>query len=474
MSLPEESLFQEKILLQQKFQSFLDNKEFEDKSFQIINEIKNLLLYNYSKYGFSAIEVLLEILDSFLMDERKILIKLLKDFENDLAEIKELTKLLDNKFMNIKSLEKSPQEEKYVEGKDDSDKFGSQEDVFKSENLPTPEPSITPSEKVEPSSEPNIDPSRKNETEHPPSPKPSMDIAERAEPEITTIPQPPPIILEESLPKSESIDEKPSKPSISDKTPKKKKKRADLSKGKSRSVKSEEFAKETHEELDSMNDEVTDVKEKVQLNRFLLVDYFKQMNPNSVYAFHITISKKELQVKKRVTDVLTGETREQLREKFELVSESPVTVDVSFPGCLTTPLNQKISTFDDKTVITFFVTPLAKGSMKGTIILVQDEKTIFKMDLKYKVADQRISKIVSVFGLTFAALPTILDMIFGIDPNDQIVNYLTTSLPNLDLSSIAPGLLLAELGIGLFLLFLAGLLFFRYKGKRDSLTSDSF
>jgi hypothetical protein len=540
MSVPDNSLFQEKTSFQRKLQNYLDNITNEVKKIEIIEEIRKIFQYHYSKQGFFAIKFLLEILDSFLPDERKILIslfdsdkfsdiegikKLIQDKYSDELMVKsekpierqiipDISETRDESFDDLEIPPEEPAEESVpeLELKTQLDSVTTLDSALLSEPVPQPEPELKPSkeesrfvEKEKAALPPVPIPAPTSEliSETEPVPKPSRPPAPEPEPipepisEIEPVPEPSPppapkparkasvpasVLSGASLPPTAPAPGSRSTGGLESKS-------APLEFGDAKKKRSKERAIERREAMledESEFDEAELVDEGLygkmddalveppQLDRYILLDYFKQMNPYNVYAYHITISKKELKVKKSVSDVFTGEVREQVTEKFELVSEAPMIIDVSFPGCLVTPSTQKISALEDKKIISFFVTPIAKGNMKGKIKLSQENKEIFKMEVKYKVINQRISKIFSALGLGLAALPTGLEMLFGLEMNAELLNYLTTRLPQLQNMLTEPLLLIAELGLGFSLLILGGLFFWRYRGKRSSLSSEPF
>lgn len=494
MSFPDELLFQEKRILQQKFQMYLDNLHNEDLKISSLIEIKNILQMNYSNYGIVIVKALLEILDSFLPDERN---KLILMFDND-------------RFFNIEGLKEFLQEKYQLNDPENSkekvddqlfDRLSESSVEFVEESTSAPVLQPVSESELKPESESLIEPKEKETKMEGDAPKPAFKAAPA--PISEPLPEPKPelksIFKQESKSKpsstssfgssvgggldaappspppgsrsSEKLEAKP-QPKEYDKASKKKSLGSAM-RSRDISIKKEiEPEKSGDAKFGVASDD--EIKEVPELDRYIRLDYFRQMNPYTVYAYHITVSKKELELKKRISDVFTGEVREQVTEKFELVSEAPIIVDVSFPGCLTTPSSQKISALEDKKIISFFVTPIAKGSMEGKIILSQEGLEIFKMNVKYKVIDQRISKIFSVIGLGLAAVPTGLDMLFGLDMNDQIIKYLTNALPQLQNALTSPLLLIVELGLGAGLLLLAGVFFLRYRSKRSSLTSDRF
>ena len=203
-------------------------------------------------------------------------------------------------------------------------------------------------------------------------------------------------------------------------------------------------------------------------NRYLLIDYFDQMNPYQVYPVSILIAKHELTKNGRKQDLLTGESRSEVIGEMTLAGEAPLEIEVNYPGCLVTPLKQSVSSQEDKVKVVFFVTPLAKGKLKGMIKISQENTLIFSMEIKYKVTDQRIAKIISLLGLLVAAVPSLTKFLTGNDPNEQ----LKTLLPGI--LATTSDYLVIEISMAVILFFIAGVFFFRYQGKHKSLTSLDF
>lgn len=204
--------------------------------------------------------------------------------------------------------------------------------------------------------------------------------------------------------------------------------------------------------------------------REVLVDYFSRMNLLKVYPVTVVFSKKEIEVLRDRSDVLTGERRSQVKEEVEISELAPIEVELSFPGCLVTPATQEIDPEMEKSYITFHVTPLAKGSIKGLVRLTQGFKVLADIELGFAVVDQRLAKVVSLAGLLFAGIPTAWNYVFGVDINEHLASNLTTILPALT----SPTLLIIELLFGLGLIGLALAFFWKYSSKRQQLTALEF
>lgn len=203
---------------------------------------------------------------------------------------------------------------------------------------------------------------------------------------------------------------------------------------------------------------------------YATVDYFDQMNPNKVYAVNIALSKGKIEVKTKQRDIFTGETKKQIQEAFEVDYNKKIDVELNFPGCLVTPSSQTVILREDKKVLTYFVTPLAKGSITGQIRLLQDNHLVLSLAIKYKVLDQRIASLLAKIGLAISAIPLFFTYILGINPNDLLIEQ----FGNFGSSLTSPLLLGIELL--LTVIFIFGALFFyrRYQGKRKSMTANPF
>ncbi len=199
--------------------------------------------------------------------------------------------------------------------------------------------------------------------------------------------------------------------------------------------------------------------------RNVVIDYFSQMNVLRVYPLMITISKEKIKVRKYRGDILTGEKREQTEKEITLREESPLTVEVYFPGCLVTPTEQRVALSDHPQELTFFVTPLAKGKMDGRIVFYQDGQELATFKIKFKVIDQRLAKLFALSAMVISAVPSSLYYLFGIDVNQLLTSRLSHFIPVLT----SPVLLVGEVMITLVLLGLSYYLFKKYSAIRKQL-----
>jgi len=221
------------------------------------------------------------------------------------------------------------------------------------------------------------------------------------------------------------------------------------------------------DDLFSDSDDTTVVKSQ----GYATVDYFDQMNPSKVYAVNVALSKSKIEIKTKQRDVLTGETKKQVQKTFEVDFTKPIEVEIDFPGCLVTPVKQKVILREDKKkVLTFFVTPLAKGRMRGQVKVIQDEQLVLSIILNFKVFDQRIASLLAKLGIAVSAVPLFVTYVLGVNPNDIIAAQLTT----LGTGLTSPILLGIELLITLIFIFGAFISYRRYQGKRKSMSSNPF
>ncbi len=201
--------------------------------------------------------------------------------------------------------------------------------------------------------------------------------------------------------------------------------------------------------------------------RNVLIDYFSQMNTYRVYPLTITISEAELERRKYREDILTGEKREQVEKEISVREQLPLTVGVYFPGCLVTPTEQRIELLGKTQQLTFFVTPIAKGKMKGSVVFYQEGKKISEFTLDFKIFDQRLAKAIALTAMAVSAVPSSLYYLFGIDINQQITTNLVRFIPLLT----SPLLLALEIVLSIMLLGASFYLYKQYSAVRKQLTA---
>ena len=189
------------------------------------------------------------------------------------------------------------------------------------------------------------------------------------------------------------------------------------------------------------------------------------MNINQVYDFTIKVDKKELQAKKKQTDFITGEQREQITEEITVAEDQPIEIELNVPGCLVTPSIHYVSPKAQTSQVTFYVTPYAKFSKRSAIVIIGQEKLDKKtIPLQVKVINRRVMKIFSVIGLLIASIPSIWPYFVGPNLNQQIFLILSKYS-----SLITNGLIVPiEVGLGGFITVVSFVWFKIYSSKRSS------
>ena len=200
--------------------------------------------------------------------------------------------------------------------------------------------------------------------------------------------------------------------------------------------------------------------------RGVLVDYFSRMNINQVYDFTVKIDKEMLKAKKKQSDLLTGEQREQLTDEITVVEEKAIEIELQIPGCLVTPSSHYVST--EPSEITFYVTPYVKFSKKiGKLVIGQDKLNRKTINFDVSVIDRRIMKIFSLVGILIASIPSIWPVLFGVDLNGYIVTNASYYMSFVTNTTILP----IEVGLGGLITLFSLLMFKRYSSKRTQFTS---
>jgi hypothetical protein len=318
-------------------------------------------------------------------------------------------------------------------------------EVVKSDSIPPPQPATAPTSVTSTPSVASKEMKMPESASQKPSPKPS--------PLPDNFPSPQPSRKNEQ-PIITTREDGKKKQKKEDKKPKEKK----------QSAKFEETA-----DLEMIVEDEHDESMLVESGkRSILIDYFSRMNINQVYDFTIKIDKELLKAKKKQSDLLTGEQREQLTDEITVVEDIPIEVELSVPGCLVSPQFHYVSPDTHSSQVTFFVTPYVKFSKKMALLIIGQKKLDKKViPLEVNVIDRRIMKIFSVVGLLIAGLPSVWPYMFGQDMNENIVNSAQTYLPYLTSTMLLP----IEIGLG-GLVTVTSLLFFKkYSSKRNSFVS---
>ena len=278
------------------------------------------------------------------------------------------------------------------------------------------------------------------------SPPPPASAAPKPPPPASVAPSAPPRIKSAPAPGS-FVEEKKSE------------------KAKKKASRKSERSKSSTVSIESMAEE-TELVESGK--RGILIDYYSRMNINSVYDFTVKIDKEMLQARKKQSDLLTGEQREQLTDEITVVETTPIEIELQIPGCLVTPSVHYVSPEPKSTEVSFYVTPYVKFSKKmGKLVIGQDKLNKKTITFNVNAIDRRIMKIISILGLLLASLPSIWPILFNVDLNSYIVSNASYYMTFVTNTTILP----LEVGFGgLITLFSLFILKF-YSSKRSSFTS---
>jgi hypothetical protein len=177
------------------------------------------------------------------------------------------------------------------------------------------------------------------------------------------------------------------------------------------------------------------------------LDYFSVMNPQNYYPIVVDIADAEQADKGITINPLTGEQKVQLKEKVAF--EVPrVTVRPVFPGCSVAPESQLTDLRASKDVLTFYVTPLVQGDIRGSIeFLSAAGKVVHRIAAPSKVKNPHYAKIITLYG-AIASLGPEITQAAGIDIG--LGNKILTLFPALSgsiIQNMTLGSLIAFVGI---------------------------
>ena len=203
--------------------------------------------------------------------------------------------------------------------------------------------------------------------------------------------------------------------------------------------------------------------------RNILIDYYSRMNINQIYDFNIKIDKSLLQAKKKQSDFLTGEQREQVTDEISVADDIPIEVELNLPGCLVSPSVQYVSPTAESSIVTFYVTPYVKFSKREAKIVIGQKKLSKKViSVQISVIDRRIMKIFSILGVLIASVPSLWQYLFGLNMNEQIYYSTVHYIPMITSTVIIP----LEIATGGLITLISLLSFKRYSSKRSSFMSQ--
>nr|MDO8109632.1 hypothetical protein [Candidatus Sigynarchaeota archaeon] len=192
---------------------------------------------------------------------------------------------------------------------------------------------------------------------------------------------------------------------------------------------------------------------KQQYDKNISVEYFDVMNPENYYPLIVDIADIEQVTKKVEENIITGERKVQKKEKATFETDI-ITVRPIFPGCSVTPVEMDADLKKAKDVLTFYVTPLVKGEVKGHIQFLAGGKVAHKTDTPAQVKDPRFGKVITLYGVIASMIPK-ASSLFSIDLGMMLAPLLglpaTENMGNILTSVIA--------GAGTGIAFLIGLIY---------------
>jgi len=173
---------------------------------------------------------------------------------------------------------------------------------------------------------------------------------------------------------------------------------------------------------------------KTQYDKSISVDYFDVMNPENYYPVVVDIADIEQAWKPVEENIITGERKVQVKEKAVFETDS-VTVRPVFPGCTVAPAELDADLTKPKEVLTFYVTPLVRGGIKGELHFLAKGKIVHKTELPAAVKDPRYGRMITLYGLIASMVPK-LSTLFSIDLGAMLSVALGVSLTGEILTSI--------------------------------------
>ncbi|MFX0115021.1 MAG: hypothetical protein ACFFB3_10780 [Candidatus Hodarchaeota archaeon] len=204
--------------------------------------------------------------------------------------------------------------------------------------------------------------------------------------------------------------------------------------------------------------------EPTRFSKDCKVAYYDIMNPEKFYELIVHLSDIPLDVKAPVTSLVTGERRTEVKKHVEIATEKIplVTIRPIFPGCLITPSELETDFRNPDERLTFFVTPLVKGSIPNARIelYLHNKELIATIPTATRVVDPRIARVIAAMGFAIGLGPKAMEYGFEIDFNENLAE----AMPFLDdLLGSVDFLLLLELGLLGFFILLATGLFIKYR-----------
>ncbi len=149
---------------------------------------------------------------------------------------------------------------------------------------------------------------------------------------------------------------------------------------------------------------------KKQYDKNISVDYFSVMNPENYYPVVVDIADIEQAWKPVEENIITGERKVQVKEKAVFETDT-VTVRPVFPGCTVAPMELDADLTKPKELLTFYVTPLVRGGIKGELHFMSKGKLVHITETPAEVKDPRLARYIMLYGLLASMIPKIGELL---------------------------------------------------------------
>jgi hypothetical protein len=114
----------------------------------------------------------------------------------------------------------------------------------------------------------------------------------------------------------------------------------------------------------------------------------------------------------------------QVKEKAVFQTDTVVVRPV-FPGCTVAPAELEADLTKPKELLTFYVTPLVRGWIKGELHFMSKGKLVHVTQTPAQVKDPRLARYIMLYGLLASIVPKISEMLNI--PLEQMLNNLVGS-----------------------------------------------
>ena len=165
---------------------------------------------------------------------------------------------------------------------------------------------------------------------------------------------------------------------------------------------------------------------KSQYDKNISVDYFDVMNPENYYPIVVDIADIEQVWKPVEENIITGERKVRVKEKFVFQTDT-VTVQPVFPGCTVAPAELDADLTKPKELLTFYVTPLVRGAIKGELHFLAKGKLVHVTEMPAEVKDPRLARYIFLYGLLASMIPKISELL-NINLETMLNSLIGTSL----------------------------------------------